>query len=180
MRMVKSGLANHGWTYVNIDEFWENTRDSQDPTLQGPFRDADGFHRAERAFSGHEGSGGLRSRLGFEDRPYILRRGRGRAVGTRAATAMNGRTRETYAKWGFDYFKYDLCSSGSITEGKAATDKSISSWDAGKKGKSDAEVAAYPYRLMGKFLREQKRGNVFVSANPAMPSLVMGRIGRWQ
>src|SRR6185312_15466400 len=34
--LVKSGLINHGWTYINIDDYWENHRDSQDPTLQGP------------------------------------------------------------------------------------------------------------------------------------------------
>jgi alpha-galactosidase len=68
---------------------------------------------------------------------------------------------QTYAKWGFDYFKYDWCSYGGIADGKVATDKSISSWAAGEKGKSDVEVATYPYRLMGKFLREQKRDIVF-------------------
>ena len=23
--MVKSGLANHGWTYINIDDYWQVT-----------------------------------------------------------------------------------------------------------------------------------------------------------
>src|ERR1035437_8049120 len=41
--MVKSGLINHGWTYINIDDFWENNRDSKDPTLRGPFRETNGF-----------------------------------------------------------------------------------------------------------------------------------------
>ena len=30
-------------TYINVDDFWQNHRDSQDPTLQGKFRDAKGF-----------------------------------------------------------------------------------------------------------------------------------------
>ncbi|HXS69661.1 MAG TPA: NPCBM/NEW2 domain-containing protein, partial [Candidatus Polarisedimenticolia bacterium] len=34
--MVKSGLINHGWTYINVDDFWQNHRDSNDPTLRGP------------------------------------------------------------------------------------------------------------------------------------------------
>ena len=41
--MVKSGLINHGWTYINVDDFWQNHRDSKDPTLRGEFRDKDGF-----------------------------------------------------------------------------------------------------------------------------------------
>jgi len=41
--LVKSGLINHGWTYINIDDFWQNHRDSKDPTLHGEFRDAQGF-----------------------------------------------------------------------------------------------------------------------------------------
>jgi alpha-galactosidase len=37
--MVKSGLIDHGWTYINIDDFWEvNPRQTNDPTLQGPMR----------------------------------------------------------------------------------------------------------------------------------------------
>ena len=40
--LVKSGLAQHGWTYINIDDYWQNHRDAKDPTLRGPFRDARG------------------------------------------------------------------------------------------------------------------------------------------
>ena len=41
--MVKSGLINHGWTYVNIDDFWEkNVHRTNDPSLQGPGRDDQG------------------------------------------------------------------------------------------------------------------------------------------
>jgi len=40
--MVKSGLIQHGWQYINIDDFWEVHKDSKDPTLQGPHRNAQG------------------------------------------------------------------------------------------------------------------------------------------
>jgi alpha-galactosidase len=33
--MVKTGLINYGWNYVNIDDYWQNNRDSKDPSLQG-------------------------------------------------------------------------------------------------------------------------------------------------
>ena len=41
-QMVSTGLIDHGWTYINIDDFWEVNKDSKDPTLQGPHRDAQG------------------------------------------------------------------------------------------------------------------------------------------
>ena len=51
--MVQSGLINHGWTYINIDDFWQviggkthdfwqERPDLKDPTLLGPARDAEG------------------------------------------------------------------------------------------------------------------------------------------
>jgi alpha-galactosidase len=40
--MVKSGLINHGWTYINIDDFWQVNPTSSDKTLHGPERNADG------------------------------------------------------------------------------------------------------------------------------------------
>ena len=40
--MVKSGLINHGWTYINVDDYWQKHRNSTDPTLHGPHRDAAG------------------------------------------------------------------------------------------------------------------------------------------
>ena len=158
--LVKSGLANHGWTYVNIDDFWQNNRDSKDPTLQGPFRDTDGFIVPNARFPDMKGLAdyvhGLGLKIGLYSSP-----GPWTCGGCTGSFQHEQQDAQTYAKWGFDYFKYDWCSYGGIADGKAATDKSISSSDAGEKIKSDVEVATYPYRLMGKFLREQKRDIVF-------------------
>src|SRR5688572_8866009 len=33
--MAKSGLINHGWTYINIDDTWQGKRDPQTKALQG-------------------------------------------------------------------------------------------------------------------------------------------------
>ena len=72
--MVKSGLINHGWTYINVDDYWQNHRDSKDPTLRGPFRDAQRQHRAELAFSRHERPGGLHPRPRLEGGTLFLAR----------------------------------------------------------------------------------------------------------
>ena len=42
--MIATGLADHGWSYVNLDDYWQNSVDSTDePTLKGPLRAADGL-----------------------------------------------------------------------------------------------------------------------------------------
>jgi alpha-galactosidase len=40
--MVKTGLINHGWSYVNIDDFWQINPRSEDKSLHGLERDANG------------------------------------------------------------------------------------------------------------------------------------------
>ena len=59
--MVKSGLINHGWTYINIDDFWQNHRNSNDPTLRGEFRDEQGNIVPNKRFPDMKGTGRLHS-----------------------------------------------------------------------------------------------------------------------
>ena len=157
--LVKSGLINHGWTYINIDDFWENHRDSQDPTLHGPFRDANGFVVPNSRFPDMKGLAdyvhGLGLKIGLYSSP-----GPWTCGGCTGSFQHEEQDAQTYARWGFDYLKYDWCSYGSIADGKQASDTNIPTWSEGK-GKSDVEVAKYPYRVMGKYLREQKRDIVF-------------------
>lgn len=40
--IVASGLINHGWQYVNIDDCWMVRLNSDDPTVGGPRRDGAG------------------------------------------------------------------------------------------------------------------------------------------
>jgi alpha-galactosidase len=157
--MVRSGLVNHGWTYINIDDFWQNHRDSKDPTLHGEFRDAQGFIVPNARFPDMKGLAdyvhGLGLKIGLYSSP-----GPWTCGGCTGSFQHELQDAQTYAKWGFDYLKYDWCSYGSIADGKEATDKNIPSWSEGK-GKRDVEVAVYPYRIMGKFLREQNRDIVY-------------------
>jgi hypothetical protein len=39
---VKAGLRDHGWTYLNIDDFWMPKNEDKDPTLHGFDRDPTG------------------------------------------------------------------------------------------------------------------------------------------
>lgn len=155
--MVRSGLINHGWTYINIDDFWENHRSSQDPDLHGTFRDAQGYIVPNRKFPDMKGLAdyvhGLGLKIGLYSSP-----GPWTCGGCAASWRHEEQDARTYAAWGFDYLKYDWCSYGTIASGGDPEAKDIPLW--GKKAK-DASGAVYPYQIMGQYLREQNRDIVF-------------------
>ncbi len=155
--LVKSGLVNHGWTYINVDDFWENHRNSKDKTLQGPFRDTNGFIVPNVRFPDMKGLAdyvhGLGLKIGLYSSP-----GPWTCGGCAASWQHEQQDAQTYAKWGFDYLKYDWCSYGEVASGGNPDAKDIPLW--GKTATNDAG-AIYPYTVMGKFLREQKRDIVF-------------------
>ena len=155
--MVKSGLINHGWTYINIDDFWENHRDSKDPTLHGEFRDASGNIVPNVRFPDMAGLASYVHALGLKIGLYSSP-GPWTCGGCAASWQHEQQDAQTYAKWGFDYLKYDWCSYGSIADGEDPTAKNVPLW--GKKAKDDAG-AIYPYTVMGKYLREQNRDILF-------------------
>jgi alpha-galactosidase len=63
----------------------------------------------------------------------------------------------TYAQWGFDYLKYDWCSYGDVASGKVKA-SGYPLWDGSAQNPAGA---IYPYKIMGKYLREQNRDIVF-------------------
>ncbi len=89
--MVKSGLINHGWTYINIDDYWEvKPSATDDPTLQGPQRSADGHILPNKRFpdmndlANYVHSLGLKIGLYSASRTLDLRRMRGQLQVRRA------------------------------------------------------------------------------------------------
>ena len=155
--MVKSGLINHGWTYINVDDYWQNHRDSKDPTLQGPFRDTNGFIVPNSRFPDMKDMAEFIHDLGLKAGLYSSP-GPWTCGGCAASWLHEEQDAQTYAKWGFDYLKYDWCSYGTIASGGDPSAKDIPLW--GKTATNDAG-ADYPYAVMGKFLREQNRDIVF-------------------
>jgi alpha-galactosidase len=111
--MVASGLINHGWTYINIDDYWQVHRNSKDPTLQGPQRDAAGKIIPNPRFPDMKGladyvhSKGLRIGLYSSPGPWTC----GGCVGSWQHEEQDA---QAYADWGFDYLKYDWCSYGDV------------------------------------------------------------------
>ncbi|MCE0522327.1 MAG: putative Ig domain-containing protein [Methylacidiphilales bacterium] len=107
--MVKSGLINHGWIYMNTDGFWQNNPRSPDETLRGPERDAHGTILPNsrfpdmKALADYIHARGLKA--GLYSSPGTVDCGGG--TGSYQHEEQDARQ---FAAWGFDYLKYDWCS----------------------------------------------------------------------
>ena len=99
--LKSSGLIDHGWSYINIDDGWEDTHDKYGnilPNAKFPnmpalcnYVHSLGLKIGIYSSPGTKTCGGYEGSYGFE-----------------AKDAMN------YASWGIDYLKYDWCSYGNI------------------------------------------------------------------
>ena len=134
--MVKSGLINHGWTYINVDDYWQNHRDSKDPTLRGPFRDKDGVIVPNSRFPDMKGMADYIHDLGLKAGLYSSP-GPWTCGGCTGSWQHEEQDAQTYAKWGFDYLKYDWCSYGDIALKEMTNVMMVQLW--GKTAPDDAE-----------------------------------------
>jgi hypothetical protein len=130
--LQRSGLAAHGWSYVNIDDGWEAEERAPDGKIQTNARFPDmaqlGSYLHEHGFHfGIYSSPGPRTCGGF--------------LGSYQHERQDA---ATYARWGIDYLKYDLCSYGSLMSNEPTL-----------------EEHQRPYRLMGDALRAQSRDIIF-------------------
>ena len=157
--MVKSGLVNHGWNYINIDDFWQNNRDSKDPSLRGKFRDEAGSIIPNvrfgnmKALADHVHNMGLKIGLYSSPGPWTC-------GGCAGSYGYEKQDAQSYGQWGFDYLKYDWCSYGNVIDGLPENDPyKVSSLS--YKGGSVLNTAIKPFDVMGKLLREQPRDIVF-------------------
>ena len=144
--MVKAGLVDHGWSYINIDDFWQHKEniygDKSLEDLLGPARDAQGQIVPNKRFPDMKGLAdyvhGLGLKIGLYSSPGPLTCG-----GCYASWQHEEQDAKTYAAWGFDYLKYDWCSYSRV-----GTSGSL-------KG------AMKPYLQMGAALKAQDRDIVF-------------------
>jgi alpha-galactosidase len=157
--MVSSGLINHGWTYINIDDFWENHRDSKDQSLRGKFRDEAGFIIPNSRFVDMKSLAGYVHNLGLKIGLYSSP-GPWTCGGCAGSYGYEKQDAESYAHWGFDYLKYDWCSYGNVINGLPDNDPNkVSSLS--YKGGSELETAKKPFQVMGDLLKQQPRDIVF-------------------
>ena len=140
--LVSSGLAEHGWAYVNIDDFWQNKPSSGDKTLQGPERGEDGSINSNARFPDMKGLADYIHSKGFKAGLYSSP-GPTTCGGCAGSYQHEAQDAKTYADWGYDYLKHDWCSYSGVATGEGL------------------ERAMRPYRIMGDALRAQNRDIVF-------------------
>ena len=94
--MVKTGMRDAGYRYINIDDTWEGTRDASGvihPNSKFPDM---------KALADYVHSKGLK--LGIYSSPGLKT-----CAGYEGSYGHEAQDAQTYAAWGIDYLKYDLC-----------------------------------------------------------------------
>ena len=118
--MVSSGLINHGWSYINIDDCWMVKPDSKDSMLAGEPRDARGMINTNKNFpdmkalSNYVHSKGLKIGIYSSPGPVTCQ-------GYTASYEYEQQDAQQYANWEIDYLKYDWCSYGRVAGGSDRT-----------------------------------------------------------
>jgi hypothetical protein len=130
--LLSSGLAAHGWNYLNVDDGWESAARSGDGSIHGNEKFPDMV-----ALGSYLHSRGLKFGIYSSPGPLTC----GRFLGSLDHERQDA---ESYASWGVDYLKYDLCS----YEDLMSPEKTLAEHQS-------------PYRLMGEALRAQPRDIVF-------------------
>lgn len=155
--MITSGMADVGYQYVNIDDCWMNAPANNDPMRIGPLRDEQGNIIPNKHFpdmkelTNYIHSYGLKA--GIYTSPGPLTCG-----GFAGAFQYEEQDALQFAKWGFDFLKYDWCSYTHIANGGSADDPKIPRWG---KGAPTLEGDQKPYRQMGGILKMLDRDIVF-------------------
>jgi len=100
--MKRSGLINHGWTYINMDDGWERAirTDKGEVVPNEKFPDMP-------KMTAYVHSLGLKVGIYSSPGPKTC----GGYLGSYQHEAQDA---HTYAKWGIDYLKYDWCSYGEL------------------------------------------------------------------
>jgi alpha-galactosidase len=129
--MVQSGLAAHGFQYINIDDAWMGRRNAQGE-IQPNARFPD-----MKALADYVHSKGLKLGIYSSPGPQTCQRLEG-SWQHEAQDAL------TYGRWGIDYLKYDLCSYRQMI-----------------KDRNSAAELQKPYRVMQAALEKTPRDIVY-------------------
>jgi len=136
--MVNSGMIQHGYQYVNIDDCWAVKPGASDPSLGGEPRDSQGRVNANQRFPDMKAltdyihSKGLKAGTYTSPRPTTC-------AGHVGAWQHEKADVRRFVEWGFDFLKYDWCSYGDIAKNP------------------DRAALQKPYRQLGDLLKQQPR-----------------------
>ena len=107
--IVSSGMRDAGYIYVNIDDTWQGERDASGVIhANSKFPDM-------KALSDYVHSKGLK--IGIYSSP-----GPKTCAGYAGSYGHEEQDAKTYAEWGMDYLKYDLCSFGELMKKESGGD----------------------------------------------------------
>jgi alpha-galactosidase len=154
--MVASGMIDHGYQYVNIDDCWAVRPEAEDPGLRGEPRDERGMINANRRFPDMKGltdyihAKGLKAGIYTSPGPQTC----AGFTGTYGHEELDIRR---FVEWGFDFLKYDWCSYGDIA-----------------KDEKDLVELQKPYRLVSDILARQSRDIVL-----NLCQYGMGKVWEW-
>ena len=148
---VDKGLADHGWSYVNIDDGWEIYGESKEPK-----RKPNGEIRTNKKFPDMKKLGydihALGLKFGIYSSPGPLTCG-----GYTASYGHEFQDAQTFAKWGVDFLKYDLCSYRKMMKDMHSVDELIP-----------------PYQKMNKALQKVNRDIVY-----SLCEYGLGKVWEW-
>ncbi len=121
--LVESGLRDLGFNHIFIDDGWQGGRDNKNNMIPDPKK----FPSGMKALVDYVHSKGLKIGI-YSDAAQLT------CAGYTASLGFEEQDAKTFAKWGFDYLKYDYCGAP-----------------------SDWQTAIYRYEKMAKALRESGR-----------------------
>jgi len=136
--MVSSGMMDHGYMYVNIDDCWSVKPGAKDSSLLGEPRDSKGMINSNKRFPDMKAMTDYIHSLGLKAGIYTSP-GELTCAGHIAAYKYEEQDIARYAEWGFDFLKYDWCSYSKV-------------------GNKDVlEDLKKPYILVSSVIKKQKR-----------------------
>ena len=136
--MVSSGMMDHGYMYVNIDDCWSVKPSSKDSTLLGEPRDKNGMINSNKRFPDMKAltdyihSKGLKAGIYTSPGPFTC-------AGHVAAYKFEEQDVARFTEWGYDFLKYDWCSYSDVARRDTLPD------------------LQKPYILISGILKKQKR-----------------------
>lgn len=172
-QLIKTGLADYGWSYINIDDCWMKVPDvahmpeGKEKALREPYYKANvdfriktkkiRFNEQELIGDTRDVNGNVLANKDFPDmrsltdhlHKYGFKAGLYSSPGPLTCQRYEGSYQhehadaKQFAKWGFDYLKYDWCGYRSVVSNPSL------------------EEVQYPYRLMGQALKEADRDIVY-------------------
>ena len=153
--MVSSGMIDHGYMYVNIDDCWSAKPGSTDSTLLVEPRDKSGMINSNKRFPDMKALTdyihlkGLKAGIYTSPGPLTC-------AGHVAIYGYEEQGITRFVQWGYDFLKYDWCSNGNI-------------------GKRDnLNDLQKPYISVSEILKKQKRDIVL-----NLCQYGMGKVWKW-